>query len=367
MRDLKLVSLSEDGSHLVLTHEGTSEQFALAIDDRVRSAVVSDRARVGQLPLEVESRLRPKEIQARVRAGESSEDIAAAAGVALERILRYAGPVLAEREHIAGLARRCAVRRHGHEGPGAILHQMVESRLENCGFETESLAWDAWRAATGNWTVAAQYTAAGATRLATFDFDPVSRIVVPADDRALVLTGEQSVRDVPEEFSEHDVARAKSGADRGGSERAGQRARLAAVPNPTPADAAAEEPTGTETAAAIDSEETIDLTGTRRRAYRLESPPDELSGLGPDEVADLDQPDDSDESERTRRAATGHGADSPRSSQPSPERAEDDDRRGGEQRTDDHQRRPQRKRRSKRAVVPSWDEILFGAADGNSE
>src|SRR5690606_11192458 len=85
MRDVKLVRLSDDGTHVVLTHEGTGEEFALRIDDRLRGAVVSDRARQGSLPRERQSRLRPKEIQARLRAGESSESIAAAAGVPLER------------------------------------------------------------------------------------------------------------------------------------------------------------------------------------------------------------------------------------------------------------------------------------------
>ncbi|HZC27068.1 MAG TPA: septation protein SepH, partial [Actinopolymorphaceae bacterium] len=116
MRDVKLVRLSDDGTHLVLTHEGTGEEFALRVDDRLRGAVVSDRARQGSLPLERQSRLRPKEIQARLRAGESSEDNAAAADVPIERILRYAGPVLAEREYIAEQARRCALRRHGRDG-----------------------------------------------------------------------------------------------------------------------------------------------------------------------------------------------------------------------------------------------------------
>lgn len=363
MRDLKLVSLSEDGSHLVLTHDGTGEQFALAIDDRIRSAVVSDRARVGQLPLEVESRLRPKEIQARVRSGEASEDIAAAAGVSLERVLRYAGPVLAEREHIAGLARRCAVRRHGHEGPGAILHQMVESRLRGGGFSTDTLAWDAWRGGSnGNWTVAAQYTADGDTRTATFDFDPMSRIVVPADDRARVLTGEQSVEDVPPEFEQRDLARAKRGADR---EWTGQRARLSAVPNP---DA---EPAGSGSGSG-DGEDTVDLTGMRRRAYRRLNQPDApLPHLGPDEVADLDHPDEptasagepAGDSTTTAATAASSGTSAPASGSPAATAA------GPSGQPTETARRPPapRKRRSKRAVVPSWDEILFGAADGNAE
>src|SRR5690606_5380121 len=121
--------------HLVLAHEGTGEEFALRIDDRIRGAVVSDRARIGQLPVERPSRLRPKEIQARLRAGESSEEIAEAAGVPLERILRYAGPVLAERQYIAEQARRCVLRRQAGEAAGRTLDQVVAARLESYGLD----------------------------------------------------------------------------------------------------------------------------------------------------------------------------------------------------------------------------------------
>ena len=145
MRDVRLVHLSDDGTHLLLTHEGSGEEFALKIDDRLRGAVVSDRARQGSAPLEKQSRLRPKEIQARLRAGESSETVAAAAEVPIERILRYAGPVLAEREYTAGQARRCALRRNGREGPAQILDEAVGSRLDALGIGRDHATWDAWR------------------------------------------------------------------------------------------------------------------------------------------------------------------------------------------------------------------------------
>ncbi|GAB3432517.1 septation protein SepH [Flindersiella endophytica] len=184
MRDVKLVRLSEDGTHLVLAHEGTGEEFALRIDDRVRGAVVSDRARIGQLPMERPSRLRPKEIQARLRAGESSEDIAAAADVPLERILRYAGPVLAEREYIAEQARRCALRRQPGGTAGKTLEQVAGDRLEALGLDLERAEWDAWRAPDGRWAVSVKYALDGEQQRAVFSYDPLGRLVVPSDDAA---------------------------------------------------------------------------------------------------------------------------------------------------------------------------------------
>ncbi|WP_020575690.1 septation protein SepH [Actinopolymorpha alba] len=190
MRDVKLVRLSDDGTHLVLTHEGTGEEFALRVDDRLRGAVVSDRARLGSLPLEKQSRLRPKEIQARLRAGESSEAIAAAADVPLERILRYAGPVLAEREYIAEQARRCALRRNGREGPGQTLEEAVGNRLEDLGISRELANWDAWRSPEGRWAVSVSFSLDDAPHRAVFTYDPLGRVVTTADDKARALVGE---------------------------------------------------------------------------------------------------------------------------------------------------------------------------------
>ena len=48
--------------------------------------------------------LRPKEIQARIRAGASVEQVAAAAGVDIERVEGFAHPVLLERSRAAELA-----------------------------------------------------------------------------------------------------------------------------------------------------------------------------------------------------------------------------------------------------------------------
>ena len=115
MRHLELVGLSEDGTSVVLNDVETGESFGVQLDDRLRAAVVHDRVRLGQLELALTSTLRPKDIQARIRAGQSSADVAAAAGVSVERIMRFASPVLAEREHVATQAQRSVLRRPGSD------------------------------------------------------------------------------------------------------------------------------------------------------------------------------------------------------------------------------------------------------------
>ena len=64
------------------------------------------------------SALRPRDIQARIRAGATPEDVAAAAGTPLEKVMPFANPVLAERAHVAERAQRSSVRRRTGEPGG---------------------------------------------------------------------------------------------------------------------------------------------------------------------------------------------------------------------------------------------------------
>ena len=97
MRELRLVAVSDDGTRLILRPEGDDAPMALPVDERLHAAMRGDRARLGQLEIQMDSQVRPRDIQARIRSGESVESVAAAAAVPLDRVLRYAGPVLAER------------------------------------------------------------------------------------------------------------------------------------------------------------------------------------------------------------------------------------------------------------------------------
>ncbi|MGH8823297.1 MAG: septation protein SepH [Jiangellaceae bacterium] len=198
MRELLLVAMSENGTHLVLRAEGEDSPFALPIDERLHAAMRGDRARLGQLEIQMDSQLRPRDIQARVRAGESVESVAAAAAVPLDKVLRYAGPVIAEREHIAGRARRATVRRAGGEGPAPELDDAVSRWVGQSGADPDDVVWDAWRRDDGRWQVAASWPAGADTCSARFAFDPAGRSVAPDDDEARAISGERTAEpDVP--------------------------------------------------------------------------------------------------------------------------------------------------------------------------
>lgn len=186
MRRIRFVGLTDDGAHLVTQIEGGGDCFLLPIDDRVRAALRGERIQ-GQVTLSLDAPLRPKDIQARVRAGQSPEQVAAESGQSVERVLRFAYPVLAERGRVVSEARRAPARR-GSIAPS--LSDVVDSRLSARGVDPESVTWDSWRREDGTWMVAARWRSGETERSATWTFDLAAKIPTPDDDMSMHLCGE---------------------------------------------------------------------------------------------------------------------------------------------------------------------------------
>lgn len=181
MAELRLLAVSEDGTQLLLA--GGEETYRLPIDDRLRAAVREGGAPPGRMENEMDSQLRPRDIQARIRAGESAEAVAEAAGIPLERVRRYEGPVLAERAHIASLARAMSVRRGG-DGPSPSLGELVDELVPGRLVDREEADWDAWRRDDGRWTVQVVYPAGERHAVAHWVYDHTRRALSPDDDAA---------------------------------------------------------------------------------------------------------------------------------------------------------------------------------------
>jgi hypothetical protein len=187
MQELRFVAVSEDGRYAVLAVPGRSARFTLPIDERLRAVALGQTSRLAQYEIEVESPLRPKEIQARIRAGETVEEIADAAGIAVERVRWFEGPVLAERAYIADQAQNASVRRPGDaipSSPGPRLGEIVTERLNALGADPEEAQWDAKKRGDGSWQVQLTFIAGGRLHVAEWIFDPRRRHVQPADDNA---------------------------------------------------------------------------------------------------------------------------------------------------------------------------------------
>ncbi|MFF4413879.1 septation protein SepH [Streptosporangium sp. NPDC001559] len=193
MQELRLVAVSEDGTYLVLATAGRGTRFTLPVDDRLRAAVRGNFSRLGQYEIEVESPLRPKEIQARIRAGETAEEIAATAGIPVERVRWFEGPVLQEREYMAQQAQRCAVRLPGDSAPGPTLGELVAERLTRRGVPADEIDWDSAKRDDNLWRIKLGFVWNGHSRRAEWIFDPRRRHITPHDDEAMRLSsGDQA-------------------------------------------------------------------------------------------------------------------------------------------------------------------------------
>lgn len=196
MPELRVVAVSNDGTRLVLKAADSTE-YTLPIDERLRAAVRGDRPRLGQIEIEVESHLRPRDIQARIRAGASAEEVAQLAGIPVDRVRRFEGPVLAERAFMAERARKTPVRRPG-ENAGPQLGEAVQERLLIRGAEKDTVQWDSWRRDDGTWEVLLVYLVAGEPHSASWTYDPPRRLVQAVDDEARSLIGESDDLAAPE-------------------------------------------------------------------------------------------------------------------------------------------------------------------------
>ncbi|MEU9486253.1 septation protein SepH [Streptomyces decoyicus] len=349
MPELRVVAVSNDGTRLVLKAADSTE-YTLPIDERLRAAVRNDRARLGQIEIEVESHLRPRDIQARIRAGASAEEVAQLAGIPVDRVRRFEGPVLAERAFMAERARKTPVRRPG-ENTGPQLGEAVAERLLLRGADKESVQWDSWRRDDGTWEVLLVYRVATEPHSASWTYDPPRRLVQAVDDEARALIGESD--DTPEPSFPFVP-------------------RIARLPRDRPLDRALDRQTserGERTAQSGNEDETQDAeeaaAGERERerdslTSLLEAVPSFRGDMVvPESVKSAQSEEESEaEVEEPAAPAASAGAGSAYADVLMPRAvAGHRDRLTG---TTDRQAEADGVRPGRRAAVPSWDEIVFG-------
>ncbi|MCW2767030.1 MAG: DNA-binding protein [Nocardioides sp.] len=326
MAHLTLAGMSDDGKRLLLVSDAGVE-FTLDIDRRLRSALRGDTARLGQLEITMDSTLRPRDIQARIRAGESAEAVAQAAQTSVDKIMAFAGPVLAERQHVAERAQRSSVRRPAGESTGnaRTLGDAVAAHLRSHNVDPSTVEWDAWRREDGRWALTGQFGSIKRSGTAQFTYDAPGNFVVLENEDARWLVGEAVAASAGAPASRDDLQRAR------------QR-RLGAVPeDELPlGDDAIELVNESKTEAATPAAEQYELT--------VEQPLEAFLDEGPGAEPEL-------ETQLIEEAADAAALDA----DPSAELPSDHDPADDEPPA----RRPVKKSRG-RASVPSWDEIMFG-------
>ncbi|MEP9365397.1 septation protein SepH [Nocardioides sp. CN2-186] len=312
MSYLRLVGVSEDGSQLRLVDEEGAEHV-LSIDDRLRAAVLPPAAPASAatrgMEKKMESTLRPRDIQARIRAGESAEAVAQAAQTSVDKIMAFAAPVLAERQHVAERAQRSSVRRSdgGQSAGGArTLGDAVAAHLRSSNVDPQTVEWDAWRREDGRWSLTGGFATSGRSGTAELTFDAPGNYVTLDNEDARWLVGEAVAAPAPQQDDLRQV----------------RERRLTSV-----ADDDQQLPLGDEL-----GDDAIGLVAEQPvEAFLDDQPPTDDVVVA--EEAEL------------REEATDAAA---------------------EDRADEHEppaRRTVKKTRG-RASVPSWDEIMFGGSNG---
>jgi hypothetical protein len=201
MRTLRLVALSDDGKSVILSADGgdaDGEKYELQIDDRLRAAARGDARRLTQIDVDLGTELPPRVIQARIRSGETPEQVAAASGTRVERIMRFAHPVLQERARVAEQAREARVRL-SEGSPGVELQLFVNERLRLIDPDLQAVTWDAYRSDDGTWQVTGAWRAGEKSGTTRWSFDLPSRTVTPSDAATTDFAeGTRLVRVVPD-------------------------------------------------------------------------------------------------------------------------------------------------------------------------
>lgn len=321
MDDLTVVGLTDDGTGLKLT-DSTGTSYTVAVDPLVARSLraaaedgtdhgarpatggrtPTGRPRMRETALDT---LSPREIQARIRAGATIDELATESGLPAAKIDRYAGPVMAERSYTADQARAVVVRR----GPGEMtLGTAVAVAVEADGFDPGKVEWDSWKREDGRWLVMAAMPSSRGERVATWVFDVRARSLHADDETAREMTSDGNVVPLRPE----------------------SRARAEVIPMAPEVIAAPVE--------VIEVIETVDLVETVEVVETV---------VESAQVLEFESGDSSDPGPAPTRKRTTRGksrAEIPAVDQTptSPDPAT-------------------KARKGKRASVPSWDEILFGA------
>lgn len=323
---LTLVSVSRDGTRMLFVDQ-TGQEFTVEVDERLRAALPADSTRRSEPPV-TDSRptasapsLRPRDIQNRIRGGESAEDVAAAAGTTVEKIMAFAGPVLAEREHMAERAQKASVRRRPGEPASSVrvLGQAVAQHLSNLMASVDDVVWDSYRRPDGKWKLSATFDTKERSGIAELTYDVPGNYVSLDNEDAHWLVGDAIAPPAPPAPAMDDLAAARQ--------------RRAAAPE-TQVEATQADVSPTE-----DTIEQPLEPETPVEAYLFDSPtpqPKKRSSKGRPTMPAI-EPKDQPESKPEAPAAEEKPAEQPK---------------------------PKRSTRRKRASVPSWDEIMFGGSSG---
>ncbi|QBS42811.1 septation protein SepH [Nocardia sp. CS682] len=185
MRELRVIGVTPDSTHIVCIDTESGAKYRLPADDKLRAAARGDLARFGQIEIEMEATMRPRDIQARIRAGASVDQVTEESGMPASRVERFAYPVLLERARAAELAQKAHPVRP--DGPAVeTLIDVVTAAFTERGHNIEGAEWDAWKDEKGFWVAQLQWQNGRSEIAAHWRYQPDAHggSVSPLDDPA---------------------------------------------------------------------------------------------------------------------------------------------------------------------------------------
>jgi hypothetical protein len=185
---LRLTGKNPEGTHLTLTNP-TGEEFTVRISDTLRATVNQPRLAAVVASDDVET-MSVKEIQRRLRAGETMDAIARDGHISLEKVQRFAGPILQERVYILDQAFAVVLRKESARDQETFF-DVVISRLAPMGVDSDSLSWNSWRIDDGTWTIDLSYPNRDGHGSATWNFDLNRRSMTATNENARWMLGQE--------------------------------------------------------------------------------------------------------------------------------------------------------------------------------
>jgi len=185
--ELRLNGKTEDGLHLSL-HDNDGNEFTVRVSDTLRATV--NQQRLMSVPTTDEPSVSIKEVQRLLRAGQTAEQIARDNNISIEKIERFAGPIISERIYIIDQAQQIAIRKEGGREAVTLLGVVI-SRLAPRNIDASELSWDSWRLEDGTWTIELHYPNNTVVGIAQWNFDATLRTVVSMDENARWMMGDE--------------------------------------------------------------------------------------------------------------------------------------------------------------------------------
>ena len=131
-----------------------------------------------------------KEIQRRLRAGESFEQVAREGQITVEKVERFSGPIMQEREYILDRARELVIRKDAYRSD-LTFSDVALAKLSPRGVDTDQISWNTWRLPDGIWHIELHFPNRDGSGVATWNFDMARRALEASDDNGAWLLDEE--------------------------------------------------------------------------------------------------------------------------------------------------------------------------------